>query len=219
MREYFFLAVANAQENAVDWKEGVMLDKIKAIIKKFGCYLNQQLCHKFEFEQVGQELSQGNYLDYNHDTETYKVKVEVFGRSLLKKHPLEEEIKSFSIQEILHNLKNNFGVIAVFLLDEQAQISSSYTENKSEELEVVCKMCSEEIGRLEDFAKDRQQDFLITEMQLFTQGQIVYVTKIETSKYNFLLCLVGEIDKMKIGPVRGQIETSTREALISALQS
>jgi len=193
-----FIAVAILQE-IDNFKQGVMLQQIIEYLKK--CQLLYNPVIQASLEKARDELVYWGYLDYDEETEIYQVKVKLVRLWLITKHQesLKEEIKKINreiLQTFIENLQNKVdGVIAVFLLDldHDGEILSFSPKNTSQSQELIAKRCYDSIKHF------KENNIDITEMELLTREQRIYVQQLENSIGKFILCLVGKKRTFQVG--------------------
>ncbi|MGL4497424.1 MAG: hypothetical protein ACRCU2_00040 [Planktothrix sp.] len=117
-----------------------------------------------------------------------------------------------TLNSILRTVKDTFnGIIAVFLLDVNAEYSviSSYPQEESKSLEFIGDVCMSQVRNL------RQQNIFLTEMELVTNDQKIYIIRVSETLF---LCLITDLDNFRIGLAKRFMD-STKKSVITTLKN
>lgn len=120
--------------------------------------------------------------------------------------------KTFSVNDSLNSILRSFkekftGINTIFLLDIDAEYSvvASYPKDESKTLEFIGDVCMSQVRNL------RKQKILLTEMELITNDQKIYVIRVSEALF---LCLITDTDNFRIGLAKRFIEGTKNDIIV-----
>jgi predicted regulator of Ras-like GTPase activity (Roadblock/LC7/MglB family) len=110
---------------------------------------------------------------------------------------------------ILKGLQDSLGQVTIFLLDQiDGEELAKYPLEQDSSIDFIGEVSSNAISRFEDKAKTENIPFYVNAIEIFTEAQKIYVSRIDQ---NTILCIFGAKDSFQARLAERKIEAKKQE--------